>query len=89
MKIVKRKDINELHKTSIELNEIVYLEKEKIYLCFKKNNESFYSCSNDCYLNHIKKCPQKWDEIGCRYGYYFERLNEIEMLILKGSDLND
>lgn len=86
MKIVKRKDINELHKTSIELDETVYLEKEKIYLCFKENTQDFYSCSNNCYLNHIKKCSHKWDEVGCRYGYYFEQLSEIEVLILNDKE---
>lgn len=83
MKIVKRKNINELHKTPIELDETVYLEKENIYLHLVKN-DGLSTCGDICYLED--NCPHTWDGVGCRYFYHFESLNEIEVLILNDKE---
>lgn len=82
MKIVKRKNVKELHLNTIEIDEIVFLEEENIYLHLVKSNNAY--CNDDCYLQD--NCPHTWDVVGCRFFYHFEKLNEIEILILNDKE---
>lgn len=82
MKIVKRKNVKELHLNPIEIDEIVFVEEENIYLHLVKSNNAY--CNGNCYLRD--NCPDSWDKIGCRFFCHFERLNEIETLILKNEE---
>jgi hypothetical protein len=82
MKIVKRKNVKELHLNPIEIDEIVFLEEENICLHLVKSNNAY--CNDDCYLQD--NCPHTWDGVGCRFFYHFEKLNEIEILILNDKE---
>lgn len=82
MKIVKRKNVKELHLNPIEIDEIVFLEEENIYLHLVKSNNAY--CNNGCYLED--NCPYIWGDVGCRICYYFEKLSEIETLILNDKE---
>lgn len=86
MKIVKRKNGIELHNNPIELDEIVFLEKEKVYLKYKKIFFSKFYCGDHCFFYYKDNCPKRYNMVACRYGYCFEQLSDIEVLILNDKE---